>query len=67
MNVNISIQDIGKGVKLSGCLNTHVEQPTPAEIVGLYLASHPEIVTQQSWAWYAAQRRVAHLNGGQSA
>jgi hypothetical protein len=67
MLISIAIQDIGKGVKLSGSLNAHSEQPTPAEIVGLYLASHPDIVAQQSWAWYAAKRVAAQHNRSQSA
>jgi hypothetical protein len=54
--VRLNIHDVGQGIQMSGWMNAANEEPTPAEIVGLYLAANAEILAQQSWSWYAAQR-----------
>ncbi len=64
MLINLTIRDVGPGIQLSGSLNTHAADPTPAEIVGLYIATHPEALAQQSWNWYSTQRNTAQRIGG---
>lgn len=58
MLINLTIKDVGPGIQLSGSLNTHTENPTPAEIVGLFIATNPEAVAQQSWQWYSSQLKT---------
>lgn len=62
MLINISIKDVGCGVQMSGSLNTEADQPTPAEIVGLYIAANPEAVAMESWKWYASRRLANEQN-----
>lgn len=62
MLINISIKDVGRGVQMSGSLNADVQQPTPAEIVAMYIASNPEAVALQSWDWFASQRKSSKQN-----
>lgn len=61
MLINLTVRDVGTGIQLSGALVTDPEHPTPAEMIGLYLANNPEAVAKQSWAWFAAQRVAQNL------
>lgn len=57
--VEIQIRDVGNGVQLVGRLASpcaRLVEPTPAMIVGSYLAANAERLAAESWAWYAAQR-----------
>lgn len=68
MNLNITIKDAGvNGIQLAGDLGPVRDQPTPAQVMAMFMAAHPEVVAQLSWNWYAAQRMAAvNLKGAQS-
>ena len=60
MNLSLTIKDAGiNGVQLAGDLGPVRDNPTPAQVMAMYLATHPETIAQLSWNWYAAQRVAA--------
>lgn len=62
MLINITFKDVNRGVQMSGSLSTEAVQPTPAEIVCMYIAANPEAVAKESWKWYASRRLANEQN-----
>lgn len=62
-HIQFSVRDSGSGVKFIGHLPSPSTEPTPAEIVGMFVATHPEEVAKLSWSWFAAQKAAAKHRG----